>query len=154
MVSCGVLWGLTVIVASLAFGCLFFALLRQQKQLQQLSSLNEELSGTINRINVDQHQLNDTFREFATIKTIIKQLGAPETLPSKYIGAIASNSLEVDIQGKIKAHNQVFTSSKVHDDTYSVDLVPPFNNAWVIVDASLGDAGIVCSGKADVILRS
>ena len=48
-----------------------------------------------------------------------------------------------------------YTPPKVEaDDTYTVELVPPFNNAWLTIDASLGGTDSVCSGKADVILRS
>merc|ERR1719174_3546757 len=64
------------------------------------------------------------------------------------------NCVQQDISSKALVHHQVFKSGKVHDDTYTVELVPPFANAWLIVDASLGAAGTICSGKADAILRA
>jgi len=154
MVSCGALWALTVTVCATMIGFLFYLLVRQQQQLQQLTSLNNELISNVDRLQLQQHWINDTFEEFAAAAHIIKQLQAPEMPPLNRIGAILSDGLQRDLNGKVLAHNQVFKSGKVYNDTYTVELVPPFANAWLIVDASLGAAGTVCFGKADAILRA
>jgi hypothetical protein len=159
---CGAMWASTALLCALALMCLFNILLQQQEALQRLSMLNEELSDTIQRLDKDNHRLNDTLRSFGSVDHIVARLDAPKTLTlsSRLIDALGNGndaqgkSLEVDAHGHVTAHSQVFTSSKVNEDTYTIELVPPFNNAWLIVDASLGAAGIVCSGKADAILRS
>jgi len=147
------LWLLTVTICTTVFAFLFYLMLQQQQKLQ-------ELTGTIHRLDVHHHrQLNHTFEQFAAVKHVIKQLAAPGALASRYIEDLgkagdSENGLQLDTHGKVLAHNQVFTSNKVHEDTYTIELVPPFRNAWLIVDASLGTSGIVCSGKADAILRA
>jgi len=149
MVSCGVLWVLTVCICAVVLGSMFYLLLRQQQELRQLSSLNAQLSGTIDQINIHHLQLNHSFAELAAVKQIMMQSVSP-----MQIDAAGSSGSKFDIHGGALVHNQVFRSATVHEDTYTVELVPPFSNAWVIVDASLGAAGIVCSGKADAILRT
>jgi len=129
-------------------------LLQQQRQLQQLTSLNNELINSVDQLAHQQHWINNTFEDFAAAKQIMKHLRAPDLQPLNHIDAIFGDGFQRDINGKVLVHNQVFKSGKVHDDTYTVELVPPFANAWLIVDASLGAAGTVCFGKADAILRA
>merc|ERR1712048_1452046 len=88
----------------------------------------------------------------------MQRLTAPSNLAVGQIEALSNSEedfgWELDTRGNALAHKQVFTSSRVHDDTYTVELVPPFRNAWLIVDASLSTPGSLCSGKADAILRA
>jgi hypothetical protein len=133
MLSCGALWALTVTACLAMIAFLFYLLLRQQQELHQLASLNKELISNFDRLQLQQHWLHDTIEEH--------QRGL-------------ESGLQHDISGKALVHHQVFKSGKLHDDTYTVELVPPFANAWLIVDAYMGTAGTVCSGKADAILRA
>lgn len=154
MVSCGALWALTVTACAAMIAFLFHLVLRQQQQLQQLNSFNKELISNMDRLQLQQHWINETLEDFASAKQIIKQLKAPAIHSLTQIDAILGDSFQRDLNKKVPAHNQVFKSGKLYDDTYTVELVPPFANAWLIVDASLGAAGSVCSGKADAILRA
>jgi len=144
-ICCGVAWGIIAGMCAVAFAILLYLFVQQQQKLQQLSSLNEDLSNTINRLDMHHRQLSHTFEHFASGMPIAKQLASPQVLSS------AS-----DIHGMVAARSQAFTPGKVRklNDTYTVELVPPFSNAWVVVDASMGAPGSVCSGQADAILRA
>lgn len=149
MVSCGALWAFSATCFAIVFGLMFYSLLRQQQQIQQLS-------GTVEQLIVHNHKLNGTFEQLTTVNHMIKQLSAPEASVSHLIDTSLGSTddgLQLDVDGKVLAHNQVFKSSKVQEDTHTVALVPPFKNAWLIVDASLRNHGVVCAGKADLILR-
>jgi len=77
MTSCGVLWGATVGICVMLFAVFFRMLQQQQLKLQQLSNLNEELSSSLHRLDHQRLQLDDTFEQFAAVKSMVKQLSAP-----------------------------------------------------------------------------
>jgi hypothetical protein len=110
----------------------------QESQIQQLRVQNRLLSNSLGELKDLQHV-------------------AIEGPTWQFNNSLHGTHLLEETGESASRHDiQVFQSGQITDDIYTVELAPPYTNAWLVVDAtmhtSLGTAGLVCRGKADAIL--
>jgi len=125
-----------------AFGLLasfVAAIAWQQQQIQNLSHQNNLLSRSLDKV-VNLHDMS-----------IQKP---PTHFNSDHrIAQLLDNT----VNNVTQEGTQLFQSGQIYDDTYTVELAPPFQNAWLQLDATMhtstGTSGLVmCRGKADAFL--
>jgi hypothetical protein len=119
---------------------LFLALTWQQLQIWKLSSQNNMLNHSLDKI--------------IESNTVLIQESSTHT--NNGFGILGNTKL---IENRDHANGldiQRFESGNIIDGTYTVELVPPYQNAWIALDATMhtsaGTGLTLCRGKADAIL--